>query len=135
VLNLGPLLGEDASLLPSEAQMIVVVSVEGNWGLLVDQVAALTSLETSVAPEGSSGSWLVAVLGWASYREQVVRVLEPSVFYRLAEASLEAGWPGRHGEYRDEVQQSCPGPAPDMPSFLRNTRPTLGRTDSVTGTV
>src|SRR5262245_31182062 len=95
VLNLGPLIGEDAAFLPSEAQMIVVVSVEGNWGLLVDQVAALTALETSVAPEGSSSAWLAAVLGWATYRDQVVRVLEPSIYYRLAEATLESGWPGR----------------------------------------
>ena len=89
VFNLGPLLGGVQSSHVSETQMLVVMSVEGNWGLLVDQVAALASLETSVSTEGDSSSWFAAVLGWATYHDQVVRVLEPTVFYRLAEAALE----------------------------------------------
>ncbi len=98
VLNLGPLLGGDASSHATEAQMLVVTSGDGNWGLLVDQVAALTSLETSVSAEGNSNSWFAAVLGWATYHDQVVRVLEPSIFYRLAEAALEQEWAGPHNE-------------------------------------
>jgi chemotaxis signal transduction protein len=108
VLNLSPLLGEDPIRLPSEAQMLVVVSVEGNWGLLVDQVAALTSLETSIAPEGSSSSWLIAVLGWATYGEQVVRVLEPSTYFRLAEASLDS-CSDRRNEYQEGIRSVVPG--------------------------
>lgn len=97
VLNLSPLLGEHHATLTGEPQMLVLASREGNWGLLVDQVVALTSLETSVAPEGRSDSWFAAVLGWATYRDEVVRVMEPSVYYRLAETAFEECWLGRRG--------------------------------------
>jgi chemotaxis signal transduction protein len=109
VLNLGPLFGEEAAFLSTESQMVVIEAAEGNWGLLVDQVVALTSLETSVAPEGSSNSWSAAVLGWATYRDQVVRVVEPGVYYRLAEVELDAGWLGR-GQYSGEIQPNRAAP-------------------------
>jgi chemotaxis signal transduction protein len=132
VLNLGPLLGEDSALLPNEAQMLVVVSTEGTWGLLVDQVAALTSLEISVAPEGSSTSWFATVLGWATYREQVVRVLEPTTYYRLAELALEGAWAGRHDEYRDGYSSTQRGSVPSS-SLSCQTQPVAATAESITG--
>jgi hypothetical protein len=133
VLNLGPLLGDDSSILANEAQMVVVMSTEGNWGLLVDQVAALTSLETSVAPEGSPSSWFAAVLGWATYRDQVVRVLEPTVYYRLAEAALEGAWAGRRGEFRDGFASGRHSPAPKVSSSTQHFQPTAAPAELATG--
>ena len=120
VLNLGPLLGGDAPLLTSEAQMLVVESADGHWGLLVDQVAALTPLETSVAPEENSTPWFTAVLGWATYQDQLVRVLEPAVFYRMAESCFEEGWAVSNGDYREDRSDADAAPAKE-PCKTRTT--------------
>src|SRR4029077_7153454 len=97
--------------------------------------AALTPLETSVAPEGSSSSWFAAVLGWATYRDQVVRVLEPTVYYRLAESALDEAWAGRRDKYRDGFSSNRREPMLDMKSSPSNHRQTTTTTGSVTGKV
>jgi len=103
VLNLGPLLGGDASAQGDATQLLVISSDERTWGLLVDQVVALNSLETYVSAERDSNSWFAAVLGWARYQDQVLRVLDPSAYYRVAETALEQEWAAAHDEYDEAV--------------------------------
>jgi hypothetical protein len=130
VLNLGPLLGEDSPLLPTEAQMVVIVSAEGNWGLLVDEVVALTSLDVSVAPESYSSSWCAAELGWATYRDQVVRVVDPAVFYRLAEVALQDSWASTRGGYRGGFAHGELARGPESPPCVPETGPGWPRPQS-----
>jgi chemotaxis signal transduction protein len=93
VLSLRGLLAGDTSCATREPQMLVVNGDECAWGLLVDQVAALESLEPSIAPDDElDNTWSATVLGWASYRDWVVRVLDPRRFYRSAERMLEGLW-------------------------------------------
>src|SRR5687767_12227615 len=63
VLSLHALLSGDPSCRPPEPQMLIVTGADGTWALLVDQVAALTSLETSAAAEvGFDDSWSTTVV-------------------------------------------------------------------------
>ena len=89
VLRLDPLMIDDLSALPPERQMAIIDSNNAPWALLVDQVSALASLEMSAAPEADvSESWSEAVIGWATYESNVVRVLDTQRFRSLAEKAL-----------------------------------------------
>jgi hypothetical protein len=78
--------------------MLIVNGPEGSWGLLADEVKALATLETSATAEtGFEDVWSEAVAGWSAYQSQVVRVLDPSRFYRAAQRALEQWWDTRLG--------------------------------------
>lgn len=89
VLRASVLLGtSDAA--GSEERMIVMTGVDGPWGLLVDSVAALEPLEISYVREWESAdAWSSSMIGTASYREQIVQVLDPEVLHRFVVSQLK----------------------------------------------
>lgn len=90
---LDSLLGEATGGRKPASKMLVLSGSAGNWALLVDEVIALESLETLVNPDarhGDIGSSMV--MGTATCRKQVVRVLDPNSLYRRAEELLRTCW-------------------------------------------
>lgn len=90
VLRLCCLVAADESSDTNEQLVLVMTGHNGPWALAVDKVAGLESLEASIDTDvrlddgGSS-----VVIGSATYRDHVVRVLDPKGAYRFAERVLE----------------------------------------------
>lgn len=96
VLSLPMLLGLESAEPQQGRQMLIVDGTHSTWGCLVDRVAALESLETSLARESDlDGGWSSPIIGTATYRDEVARVLEPEAMYRLAQQLLEDFWSHR----------------------------------------
>lgn len=92
-IYLGPLLREAGAARFTEQKMIVLDGAAGAWALLVDEVVGLEPLETLTGAEIRSGDgFSTAVRGTASYRNHVVRVLDPKGLHRLAQDALENRW-------------------------------------------
>jgi len=86
-----------ASVLPhgdrsDEQIMLVLEDTDGPWALLVDEVASLQPLETSDAPESDALKSSSAVIGWATYGESVIQVLDQSRIRQFAEQELAVRW-------------------------------------------
>ena len=65
------------------------------WGLLIDQVHGIESLECLQDAEGYCDDWSTAVMGTSTLKDQkdqVVRILNPVGLYRLAEQMLKRDW-------------------------------------------
>lgn len=79
----------------TEQQIIVVSAASGPWALLVDRVIGLLPLEVSLCSDvGASHGWSAAVMGSATYQNQVVQVLDANAMLRLAEDVLNRHWRG-----------------------------------------
>ncbi len=79
----------------SDEQMLVLYGPNGAWGLLIDQVHGIESLECLQDAEGYCDDWSTAVMGTSTLKDQkdqVVRILNPDGLYRLAEQMLKRDW-------------------------------------------
>ena len=84
---------------PTEQQLIVIDQKGGPWGLLVDQVAGLMSLELSAAADDEAGEVqdTSALVGWATYESEIVRVLDAQRLHAQALETLTKSWSRRAG--------------------------------------
>ncbi|MEM7455696.1 MAG: chemotaxis protein CheW [Planctomycetota bacterium] len=83
----------DEAMTCSEDQLVVINSVAGSWGLLVDQTIDVVALETSLsALANQEDHWSRVSAGSASYKDQVLQVLEPDSLLQYAVSRLEAFW-------------------------------------------
>jgi hypothetical protein len=89
---LGPLLGNEAPNSREPEQLLVLESPRGSWALMIDRVIAIDSIQTHVAANNRADSQLTAVLGTATYRSIVTRVLDPSVLHRIVQQSRSPQW-------------------------------------------
>lgn len=69
--------------------LLILSGPEGNWALLIDRGLALEALEIAYSASGSESQELV---GTASYRDEIVRVLDPDRLYEQAVSMGERGW-------------------------------------------
>ncbi len=97
VLRLGALLQEPAEGSGENQKVLVIEGAGGHWALLVDEVVALESLETLIHPDYRSESSQSPIprspiLGTATCRDQIVRVLDPNGVFRLAQQFLLDSW-------------------------------------------
>ena len=90
VLNLCCLLPAEHS--GNEAFLLIVEDTDGDWGILVDEVIALASLEPSDAPEEIQSDWNQTIIGWATHREKLVRLIDHARFRQLAEWDMNDSW-------------------------------------------
>ena len=103
VLSLRCLLPDVSSVHTPESQIVVVQGSDGPWALLVDQVLALEPLDASSSADSLDASndddWADVVSAWATFRDHSVRILDPEMFYRLADQALHESWqwPGQSG--------------------------------------
>ena len=65
---------------------------DGDWGILVDEVDSLASLETSDAPENSHSGWDETIVGWATLQDRLIKLLDPIRFRQLAETQMNESW-------------------------------------------
>lgn len=89
---LQPLLGHHAAEPVDAGRMLVLSGTGGSWAMLVEEIIALESLETITDPDARFSDLHSAVMGTATFRNQVVRVLDPNALYRRAEELLRNSW-------------------------------------------
>jgi chemotaxis signal transduction protein len=83
----------EPSAFGADTQLVVVTGLSGDWAFAVDEVAGLASLDITVdADTRSSDGWLTAVMGSATYRDKVVRLLDTNRLYRFAEREIRRMW-------------------------------------------
>lgn len=93
VLSLRPLLPEGATLSSAEGEILVVNGDHGPWAMLVDEVVSLDALEATTASDPvDDDGWSDVIVGWATYRDHSVRILEPETIYHLAFDVLQRSW-------------------------------------------
>lgn len=93
VVRLNRLMPESQQSLGDEAQLIVLENGDGAWGLLADEVRALCPLEPSAGDEVIDGeSWTSAIMGWAAWNSESVRVLHSGNLRELVEKELARSW-------------------------------------------
>ena len=93
VLELRALMDAEAHRGSLERQLLVVNGTHGPWGVLVDRVVGLESLEISNNQDlPDADDWTSAVIGAAALHDEVTRVLNPRILYRLAENVLQRSW-------------------------------------------
>lgn len=97
VLRLGQLLQDSSADDTTARKLVVIECVAGRWALRVDAVVALEALETLIHPdyraEISQGPVARSpVLGTATCRDEIVRVLDPNRVFRLAQELLLESW-------------------------------------------
>ena len=72
--------------------MLVIDDAGDCWGIAVDEVDALASLDASPAPEGVPG-WAGCISGWATHEKHgVVQVIDEIRLRDFAAAELSAAW-------------------------------------------
>lgn len=77
----------------SEQQMLIVNGPAGNWGLLIDETLGLAELEISFsALSNQEDSWSKISIGSASFRNQVLQILDPLAIHQYAIHLLDAFW-------------------------------------------
>lgn len=77
----------------AELQMLIVHGPAGNWGMLIDEALGLTELEISISALSSKeDAWSKISMGSASFKNQVLQVLDPLAVYQYAIGLLDAFW-------------------------------------------
>lgn len=94
VLNLSSLCPEQHY--GNEEFLLIIEESAGDWGLLIDEVSALAVLEPSDAPDSDRDGWESTVTGWATYQEQVVRILDEVRFREVASQELNPAFHAKH---------------------------------------
>ena len=77
----------------TEQQLAVLLGPDGAWGLSIDRAETLASLEvafTEIANE--QDRWARAVLGSASYQNQILQILAPVALYEYASSLIGGFW-------------------------------------------
>lgn len=92
VLRLDSILQEPCREHDRDFKLLVINAAGSSWAILIDEVIALESLETLIHPDQRPDVSQTPVLGTATCREQIVRVLDPNSVFRIAHESLHAGW-------------------------------------------
>ena len=90
VLNLSSLLPTEP--VGKEPFLLIVDDTDGDWAILVDEVDTLATLESSDAPEEIQNLWDQTVVGWATHRGKVVRLIDHARFRQLAEQEMNDSW-------------------------------------------
>jgi chemotaxis signal transduction protein len=77
----------------SQQQLLTLPGPTGPWGVLIDQVISLAPLEVSISSfSNASDQWSKVLSGSASYRNQVVQILDAKALYQYASSMLERFW-------------------------------------------
>ena len=93
IVQLDALLGCESTSCPQSPQLLVLSGTAGAWGLVVDEVVALESLESSMRTEvDREGGYSDIQMGAATFRDHFVRLLDPHRLYRYAEQQLRHAW-------------------------------------------
>jgi chemotaxis signal transduction protein len=96
IVRLDLLQAHEAQANHDPQQLLVLTANAGAWGLLVDKVVALESMEFSIRTElDREDGHLDLQIGAATYHDHFVRLLDPHHLYRYAELRLRNAWVSR----------------------------------------
>jgi chemotaxis signal transduction protein len=77
----------------SQNQLLTLPGPPGPWGVLIDQVVSLAPLEVSISSfSNANDQWSKVLSGSASYRNQVVQILDAKALYQYADSMLKRFW-------------------------------------------
>lgn len=105
VLNLRGLLGEFNDLGDQRAgYLLILEGSEGPWALPIQRALSLSTLEVAMTEVGTAADARTSgIVGTATFRDQVIRVIEPSWLYRVAAESLDTHWALASGKQRESA--------------------------------
>ncbi len=76
-----------------EQQMLVLSADSGPWGLLIDEVHGLESLELSLnSHRGQSGTWSAICVGSTAFKDQVVTAIDSQNLLEFVQERLSQSW-------------------------------------------
>ncbi len=74
-------------------QMLFLDTGAGAWGVLIEQVLGLESIEVSFnAARGTSADWDQVIAGSATFQDQFVSVIDAELLYELLDRRLRNYW-------------------------------------------
>lgn len=77
----------------AEQQLVVLLSPQGPWGLLIDEAASLAELEVSISTfSNQNDPWSRVIAGSASWNNQVLQILDPVAMHQYASRLLNMYW-------------------------------------------
>lgn len=89
----------------AEQQLLTILGPQGPWGLLIDEAISLAVLETSISSfSNQQDQWSKVTVGSATYRNQVLQILDPNAIYSYAANLLDKYW---QSAGQDEFQLTC----------------------------
>lgn len=103
VINLPHFVGIPASECRDTAFLLVLTGFEGSWAVPVDRGLALEPLEISYSETNDESQ---IIIGTASYRNEIVQVLDADVLYQHAAQLLQNRWQG-NGRDRSHATTAC----------------------------
>lgn len=109
VINLEPLVGNQARLTAETGQLLVIDCPLGCWAIAIDKVIAITGIETHIDAGQRNESTISVLLGTATYGGKVISVLDVNGLQRIAQQTLENEWSG--SEVIQSSKVSTPGSA------------------------
>ena len=94
VIDLEPLVGNQARLAADTGQLLVIVSPLGCWAIAIDRVIAIDGIETHIDASQRNENTISVLLGTATYDGKVISVLDVNGLQRIAQQTLEGQWTG-----------------------------------------
>ena len=77
----------------AEQQLLIMLSPQGSWGLLIDQAVTLAALETSISSfSNRQDKWSRVTIGSATFQNQVLQIIDPSAMYQYVASLLDMFW-------------------------------------------
>lgn len=93
VVSVGHVLGQGHAADATRESLVVMNGAEGPWAFTIDQAHAVEPLETAHVRDAGGDDELSSIItGTATFRDGVVRVLDPESLYRIAVAVLNDEW-------------------------------------------
>lgn len=92
VIDLEPLIGNQASLSSANGQLLVIESPLGGWAITIDKVISIDVIETHVDADTRNDSAASILMGTATYDGKVISVLDVNGLQRIAQQTQEAQW-------------------------------------------
>ncbi|MGV3482842.1 MAG: chemotaxis protein CheW [Planctomycetaceae bacterium] len=93
VIILNALFDIDSSDVSQPHDKLMVIHGHSAWALRIAEASALESIETLVTPEArGDDANQTAITGTCMFRHQIVRVLDPTRVFRIAQQALESFW-------------------------------------------
>ena len=94
VIDLEPIVGNQARRRFEPGQLIVVESPLGDWAIGIDKVTAIDGIETHIDASQRNENTASFLLGTATYDGKVISVLDVHGLQRIAQQTLESQWAG-----------------------------------------
>lgn len=94
VIDLEPLVGNQARLSADTGQLLVIDSSLGCWAIAIDKVVAIDGIETHIDAGQRNENMISVLLGTATYDGKVISVLDVNGLQRIAQQTLENQWSG-----------------------------------------